>query len=136
MSEICITVRVIFVFWELRWKILRKCNGCISVVLSNRSREAEAILSDRTLTCWISGIIVIRPKFVQNLLLVFVTASASSPLQLSQNSKFIFCLFVCNCVWSRLLCSFCDIEHVIFEYLFHHYVTSVRLLSCRYLVWV
>ena len=56
-------------------------------------------------------------------------------------------MFVRNCVWSGLLCSFCDIEHVVFEYLTVFFglllalnrqtvITSQVpvLLSCRYLV--
>ena len=39
-------------------------------------------------------------------------------------------MFVCNCVWSGLLCLFCDIEHVVFEYLtvFFWFLTSFELL--------
>ena len=38
---------------------------------------------------------------------------------------------VCNCVWSGLLCSFCYIEHVVFEYLtvFFWFITRFESLN-------
>ena len=52
-------------------------------------------------------------------------------------------MFVCNCVWSGLLCSFFDIEYVVFEYLTvfswfisnfeslnHHSVITSQVLVC------
>ena len=40
-------------------------------------------------------------------------------------------MFVCNYVWSGLLCSFCDIEHVVFEFLtvFFWFITSFEWLN-------
>ena len=52
-------------------------------------------------------------------------------------------MFVRNCVWSGLLCSFCDIEHIIFEYLMvffliitsfeswnHHFAITSKVFVC------
>ena len=45
-------------------------------------------------------------------------------------------MFLYNCVCSGLLCSFCDIEHIVFEYLtvFFWFITSFESLNHHFVI--
>ena len=83
---------LLFFFLGERKFLKGKQDASIPVAWSNKSQEAKAILFDRiSLGEVVISIIASLLKFVSSLLFAFYTASASSPLQLLQNSKFIFC---------------------------------------------
>ena len=111
--------------WE--WKILRKCDACISVVFSNKSQKTKTIVFDRIFT-WCKLVILFLVDW--NLFSPCYLHSTQPVLHYSCSyCKTVSLYFVYVCLWlCQIWCVVFILRYIIvlFEYLmvFFWYITS------------